>query len=198
MSKIKLRCLLLALVMVLCFAVLSYIKEKIEDVNKIAILAAVIAAMAAIVGLLPAVADLLSEANSSKSNSELSSIAATATLDTTTEPRPASTPRPTSTPISTSLPEATSTQQSDRNSLASGVADTKSAGLPVIQDNYFSGELTMENQDDVYRYIAPVSGKYRFDLDSSDVRTTYRFCVYAANNTRICNIAISEQSENCK
>ena len=188
MNKINWRWILLAIVMLICIAILSYLKEKIKNTEIIARLAAIIAVVSAIIGFLPSFWNIYpTNYNPSPSLASSSEV-----VETTPKPTPA--PKPTLTPTSTVLPEATNTLQPDWSILESEVVNAGSERLPAIQGNFFSGELKSENQDDVYSYTAPMSGIYRFDLDSSDVQTSYKFCIYTTNNTQLCSVLTSDRS----
>ena len=107
MNKINWRWILLAIVMLICIAILSYLKEKIKNTEIIARLAAIIAVVSAIIGFLPSFWNIYpTDYNPSPSLASSSEV-----VETTPKPTPA--PKPTLTPTSTVLPEATNTLQPD-------------------------------------------------------------------------------------
>lgn len=62
-------------------------------------------------------------------------------------------------------------------------------GIPnvvqTISGNSFSGSISYTDQLDCYTYVAPVTGRYRFDFVSDDVKSNYRFYMYASNNEQL-------------
>lgn len=55
----------------------------------------------------------------------------------------------------------------------------------TINGTSFSGSITYKDQEDIYTYIAPKSGRYRFDFNSDNVQNEYKFYMYASNNSEI-------------
>lgn len=53
-----------------------------------------------------------------------------------------------------------------------------------ILENSFSGDIIIDGQVDYYEYIPAISGIYRFDFESNDVHTDYKFYIYLANNDK--------------
>lgn len=51
-----------------------------------------------------------------------------------------------------------------------------------VDGNSISGKITYIDQVDVYQYIAPISGKYTFEFDTSDVQCNYNVKVCSEKN----------------
>ncbi len=62
-------------------------------------------------------------------------------------------------------------------------------GIPsntrAIDGTTFSGSITYKGQEDNYTYIAPKTGRYRFDFDTDNVQSNYTFSIVAANNSEL-------------
>ncbi|CDX04965.1 N-acetylmuramoyl-L-alanine amidase LytC [Desulfitobacterium hafniense] len=71
-------------------------------------------------------------------------------------------------------------------------AYTIKIGIPndpaVIIGDVFSGKLAYTDQKDSYTYIAPKTGRYRFDFETDDVKSSYRFYMKAMNNKDLANV----------
>ena len=52
----------------------------------------------------------------------------------------------------------------------------------TVTGNVIQGEFTYEDETDLYRFTAPTSGKYRFDLATSDVTKRYYFTLIGPDN----------------
>ena len=51
-----------------------------------------------------------------------------------------------------------------------------------VEGNSISGKITYNGQEDTYQYMAPISGKYMFEFDTSDVQCKYQVEVYSEKN----------------
>ena len=67
--------------------------------------------------------------------------------------------------------------------------------IQAINGNSFSGSITYTGQIDTYTYVAPVTGKYRFDLTSDNVKMDYRFYLYASNNAQLASTFYSNKGK---
>lgn len=198
MNKIRWLSIIGVLVIGIWYSYLSYQKEKEKDSQKAARLAWRIAFAAVIIGLLP----VLGEAFSSGEGENGSTVFSTEigeklekTYESTATSNPTTVPSTNFTEtVASNAPAVASTLQPD---IQTGEDETINRNdWPVIQGTSFSGELKSEDQEDAYSYIAPVSGKYRFNLDSSDAQTTYKFFVYTQNNSEICETKYSSYNSN--
>lgn len=106
----------------------------------------------------------------------------TPTPISTSIPIPISTPIPTNKPVTipTTVPEINFTPSPEPTPVpAVGI----SIANPIeITANNFSGSIIEKNQKIYYCYTPAVSGTYRFEFDSSDINTNYKFAIQTINN----------------
>lgn len=202
MNGIKWLCIFGVLVLGVWYSYLCYRKEKEKNQEASARLAARIALIVVIIGLLPVIGDAFlgggGDTDSTFPSTEKGEISEetqetemTSSTATTLVPSPS----PTEVVTSTVTPMTVTSQPDIQTGKSGGVNRND---LAIIQGSSFSGELKSEDQEDIYSYIAPTSGKYRFDLDSSDAQTTYKFSVYTQNNSVVCESKYSYNSSNGK
>lgn len=63
------------------------------------------------------------------------------------------------------------------------------------EGNTISGNLTFTDQENLYTYTAPVSGKYKFTFGTDDANSDYRFYVISAINEQIASSYYSNGSK---
>ena len=54
-----------------------------------------------------------------------------------------------------------------------------------VQDNLISGSIYYTDQNDIYYYVPPQTGRYRFDFDIDDVNKSYKFLMFDSKRTEI-------------
>ena len=67
--------------------------------------------------------------------------------------------------------------------------------VETIDGTVIKNKLKYIDQEKEYTYVAPKSGKYRFDLDIGDVSNEYGFYIYDSKNAEIFNESSSNKGE---
>lgn len=68
---------------------------------------------------------------------------------------------------------------------------TISIGVPAdtisVTGNEISGAIQYQDQENIYTYVAPRTGLYHFDFDTSDVSANYSFKITNSKNAKVCS-----------
>ncbi|MBE6772134.1 MAG: hypothetical protein E7547_08330 [Ruminococcaceae bacterium] len=74
---------------------------------------------------------------------------------------------------------------------------TEETTKPVVsfRDNKFEQTFTYSEQEYVYEFVAPVTGKYRFDFETSDYECNYRVYLYDSKNQELFSSIFSSKGE---
>lgn len=64
-----------------------------------------------------------------------------------------------------------------------------------FHDNKFEQTFTYSEQEYIYEFVAPVTGKYRFDFESSDYECNYRVFLYDSKNQELFGSYFSSRGE---
>lgn len=73
-------------------------------------------------------------------------------------------------------------------------------GVPTdtqaINGNKITGTIRYEDQENTYTYVAPRTGLYHFDFDTSDVSANYSFKIVNSKNAKVCSTNYSASKLN--
>lgn len=64
-----------------------------------------------------------------------------------------------------------------------------------VQDNLISGSIHYTDQNDIYNYVPPRTGRYRFDFDIDDVNKSYKFLMFDSKRTEIARKYSSDEGQ---
>ena len=75
-------------------------------------------------------------------------------------------------------------------------SDLEKDNVLIIENNKITGKFSKEGEEECFEYVPRVSGIYRFDFESNDVKTNYKFNICTENQNMIISSEYSSKGKN--